>query len=275
MSAKYKGLNEAIATDLLSALEAKQQIPPLTTTYPEFDLAQAYDVSAIVRQRRQSGGAKPIGRKIGFTNRTIWEEYGVYAPIWGDMYDTTVTDLAASHDTCDLSAFIEPRVEPEIVFELYRTPSSDMSDEEFISCIARAAHGFEIVQSPFPGWIFQAADTAAAFGLHGQLFLGPWLDIKPSSHKQWLSDLCHFEIELSCNNERVDTGIAQNVLDGPLKALRHLCEVLENGPQSPQLRAGEIITTGTITRAFVIKPDQVWQTKVSGLPLDGIRLAFI
>src|ERR1700690_3454225 len=41
----------------------------------------AYRVTPLVRQRYEAGGAKALGRKIGFTNRTIWTQYGVYAPI--------------------------------------------------------------------------------------------------------------------------------------------------------------------------------------------------
>jgi hypothetical protein len=33
-------------------------------------------------------------------------------------------------------------------------------------------HGFEIVQSPFPGWKFKAADTVAVNRLHGLLVVG-------------------------------------------------------------------------------------------------------
>ena len=33
---------------------------------------------------------KPVGRKIGFTNRAIWPKYGVYQPIWGTVYDRTL-----------------------------------------------------------------------------------------------------------------------------------------------------------------------------------------
>jgi 2-oxo-3-hexenedioate decarboxylase len=46
-----------------------------------------------VRSLREARGEKVLGRKIGFTNRTIWEQYGVYAPIWGYVYDTTVRIL--------------------------------------------------------------------------------------------------------------------------------------------------------------------------------------
>ena len=49
--------------------------------YPDFGLKEAYQVTAAVRAEREARGERPIGRKIGFTNRTIWAEYGVHAPI--------------------------------------------------------------------------------------------------------------------------------------------------------------------------------------------------
>jgi 2-keto-4-pentenoate hydratase len=46
-------------------------------------LNDAYRVSAMVDRRCAARGE----RKLGFTNRTIWEQYNVYAPIWGYVYD--------------------------------------------------------------------------------------------------------------------------------------------------------------------------------------------
>lgn len=36
-------------------------------------LDDAYRVTALLNRRREAGGEKRLGRKIGFTNRTIWE----------------------------------------------------------------------------------------------------------------------------------------------------------------------------------------------------------
>jgi len=43
-----------------------------------------------LHEERLRQGWRPLGRKIGFTNRTIWPRYGVYEPIWGTVYDRTV-----------------------------------------------------------------------------------------------------------------------------------------------------------------------------------------
>ena len=112
-----------------------------------------------------AGAWRPIGRKIGFTNRTIWPQYGVYAPIWGYVFDTTVYELATV-DALPLATLSEPRIEPEIMFGLKSAPAPDMDEAALLECVEWVALGFEIVQSIYPAWKFSAADTIAANGLH-------------------------------------------------------------------------------------------------------------
>ena len=82
-----------IAKEVFAVLGTGRQLAPFSKAYPDFGLEEAYRVTAAVRAAREARGERPIGRKIGFTNRTIWAEYGVYAPIWGYVYDRTVRDL--------------------------------------------------------------------------------------------------------------------------------------------------------------------------------------
>jgi len=262
----------AIATEVLAAYDARRQIVSLAERHPGFDLDAAYRVTAAVRRLRQARGERPVGRKIGFTNRTIWAEYGVFAPIWGDMYDTTVRDLTDA--PFDLAAVVEPRIEPEIAFGLARAPEPGMDEAALLGCVDWVAHGFEIVQSLFPGWRFAAADTVAAFGLHGAYFVGPRRRIVAADHGAWLSALARFEIALERDGVPVDRGKAANVLDGPLSALRHLVALLAQDRLNPPLAAGEIVTTGTLTRAFPVAAAETWRTMISGLPLEGITLRF-
>ena len=65
----------------------------------------------------------------------------------------------------------------------------------------------------------------------------------------WQKTLADFAIDLSCDGQVVDHGVAANVLDGPLSALRHFVDLLAHDPVNHPLTAGEIITTGTLTRA--------------------------
>lgn len=264
---------DAVADEAFAVLNTGQQIAPFSSRLPGFDFDAAYHVTAGVRQRREAAGATVIGRKIGFTNRTIWEEYGVSAPMWGYLYDLTVDDLAGLGGVKSLAGLAEPRIEPEIMFGLGKAPTPGMDERALLGCIDWVAHGFEIVQSIFPGWIFTLPDTFAAYGLHGALLIGPRHAIA-AERDAWEGPLATCEIALLRNGEVVDRGHATNVLDGPLSALRHFNDLLAEDPVNPPLAAGEIVTTGTLTRAFPVAPGETWSTRLSGIDLAGVEVRF-
>jgi 2-keto-4-pentenoate hydratase len=170
---------QAVAAEAFAVLGTGHQIEPFSSRLSHFDLDDAYRVTAAVRQLREARGETPVGRKIGFTNRTIWDEYQVDAPMWGYVYD------------------------------------------------------------------------------------------------DWGRHLSTFGIDLQRDGVVVDQDRASNVLGGPLSALKHLVDVLAGDPVNPPLAAGEIVTTGTLTRAFPVAPDQTWSTELTGLALENmvIRLA--
>lgn len=245
--------------------------------FPSFDNSQAYDVSAAIcsaKLHNSKFAHVPVGRKIGFTNKTIWEKYKVDRSNWGYMWHNTVI-----HNPVELPSLrlemgdksIRSKIEPEIVFGLLSAPSSSMSDKELLRCIRWAAHGFEIVHSPFPYWNFTLADTTAVQALHRKLFIGS-LTLNQHWHGQedkLVRDLQEFEIDLYRDDNLIATGRGNNVLGSPLNALRHLCEILESQVLHPRLHPGEIISTGTLTDAIDLDCDGKWHTVPRGLDLLG------
>lgn len=261
----------AVADEVFATIGTGRQVSPFTSRPGGLTLDEGYHVTALLNQRRETRGEKRLGRKIGFTNRTIWEQYNVYAPIWGHVYDSTVHDLSGA--SLPLAPFAEPRIEPEIVFGLASAPTPEMDETALLSCVEWVAHGFEIVQSIFPQWQFCAADTIAANGLHGALLIGPRHRVGLRA-AEWRNALSTFEIDLLCDGRVLDHGHSANVLNGPVSALRHLVSLLSRDPINPPLAAGEIITTGTLTRAMPVKAGETWSTALDGIALDAIRLRF-
>lgn len=265
---------DAIAIEALAALDERDRLDPFTSRDPGFDLAAAYRVTAALRRMRCARGERVVGRKLGFTNRTIWPEYGVYAPIWGDMFDTTVHEIGATGAVFDLKGLAEPKIEPEIAFGLARAPKPGMDEAGIMGCIGWVAHGVEVVQSLYPGWAFEAPDTVAAFAMHGAYLMGPRRPVTDAARADWRARLGSFSLTLFRNGEPVARGRAADVLDGPLSALRHLVELLKDDPDNPPLAAGEIVTTGTVTRALDIRPGETWMTRLEGLDLPGLTVRF-
>ena len=263
-----------IARKAFAVLGSGRQLPPFSTAHPDFSLEEAYRVTAAVRAAREAGGESPIGRKIGFTNRTIWAEYEVHAPIWGYVYDSTARDLGSEASEVSLGGLAEPRIEPEIMFGLAAAPAPDMDAQALIRCIDWIAHGFEIVQSIFPNWSFRPPDTVD--GLRSPREALCRTRHSPKSRRdEWARELSRFAIDLFRNGALVDHGVAANVLDGPLFALRHLAAALAHDRLSPPLAAGEIVTTGTLTRAFPVAAGEESTTTLIGVPLEGARIRFV
>ncbi len=267
---------ERIAGLILAAGDAARSIPPITNDIPDFDLADAYRVSNAITRARTARGERPVGWKIGFTNETIWDEYGVHAPIWGPMYNSTAEAADPAGSECPLEGLAEPRIEPEIAFRISAAPDPEMDERALLECVDTVAHGFEIVQSLFPAWRFKAADTVAAFALHGRYRHGPFVEITPGERARWQAALSDFATVLLRDGAEMDRGVARNVLGGgPLTALGHLVRGLAQTPSELGLRPGDIVTTGTVTRAFPVKLGERWSTRIAGLALPGMSLTIV
>lgn len=243
-----------IAADVHDAFSTARPVEPFSARAVRPSEEEAYEVTAALRKLR---GGKVVGRKIGFTNRNIWPLYNIAQPIWGDVTeDSLLGDGAVS-----LAQYVEPRLEPEIVLGLSQSPTPDMDETALAACIDWVAPGFEVVQSIYPGWKFETADTIMAGGLHGGLRIGQ----RFAATAEALAGLAAVTVTLSRNGEAVEQGVGANALDGPVSALRHLVEVLAKDKHNPPLAAGEVVTTGTLTDAWALEAGQVWTARYCGV----------
>ncbi len=261
---------EGIASQLMAARE-QAALTSLPSAEGGFSLEQAYAVGEAIRKRRLAAGEKPLGYKIGFTNRNIWPRYGVYAPIWAPVWDSTVRMLDGTSATLSMAGLVQPRLEPEVVFGFARAPAPGISANELIDCLAWVAHGFEIVNTHFDGWRFTAADSVADFALHGALLVGPRCD--PQRFEALSDDLAALTVELSCDGRVVEQGQGTAVLDSPLLALHLWLQAMTVHSPQWQVEAGDMVTTGTITDAWPIAAGQQWQTRLSDARLSGLSLS--
>ena len=235
-----------------------------------FDMRAAFAVSDELRRARIARGEQPLGYKIGFTNRSLWERYGVHQPIWGPVWDSTTTQLDGSTARLSLAGLSQPRLEPEVVFAFARTPRAGMSLAQLQGCLDWVAHGFEVVHTHFEGWRFTAADTVADFALHGRLRVGPRVPVQ--GWDTLAEDMAALQVELLCDGQAVDRGQGAVVLDGPLNALRLWVDAMAEHTPGWPIRPGDVVTTGTITDAWPLSPGQCWQTRLSETRLTPLTL---
>lgn len=265
---------ESLADELLAARAAARPLAePPSARDPSFDLDRAFAVAEAIRGRRAGRGDAVRGWKIGFTNRTIWDRYGVHAPIWGPVWRSTLELLpdGVRDATVSLAPLVEPRLEPEIVFGLRAVPRPGMAPAALAACIDWVAHGFEVVHTHCPGWSFTAADTVADFALHGRLVVGPRVPIAAFGDDP-AAALERLAVDLFLDERLVETGRGANVLGGPLAALGAWVDAMAERTPAWAIEPGHVVTTGTLTDAQPLSPGQAWRTRPDDARLAGLVL---
>lgn len=266
-------MNSQIVDDLVTAkFEGGVTLPP-SRRGGEFSMEDGYGAMAqldsILRQR----GYRAVGRKIGFTNRDTWDEFNLDTPMWAHVYEQTVLHARQGEIEISLEKTVAPRLEPEVVLCL----AEDIKEPgktplEILSALEWIAMGFEIVDCHYRDWNFTAADAVADYGLHNRLLIGPPLDIEGLDLAAVPQKLAGLAASMFKDGAKVAEGCGAKALGSPLLALGFLVEVISKQPWAEPLRAGEVVTTGTLTPLPYIHPGETWRVETDGMGLALLTL---
>ncbi len=264
-----------VINELIDALDQGKVIPSIVAVNPHFNTDAAYNVAADLVRLRRARGEKTAGRKIGFTNRNIWPQYGATAPIWAHVYERTVQFAQDGRAAVSLKGSVQPRLEPEIAFKLKSPVRPGQAEPaRILEAVEWLAPSFEIVDCHFADWKFDPADSVADFSFHWRLVIGA--PVAVGGDLAGLADHIHgCNVTLLKEREIVDRGVGANALGHPALALAFLADILARQGQFDPLAAGEIITTGTLTAAMPVAPGETWSSRYEGLPgVTGLSLSF-
>jgi 2-oxo-3-hexenedioate decarboxylase len=261
-----------LANELIDLHRQPRLVSPFSARYPGLTAETAYAAARQLHAHRLAQGWTLLGRKNGFTNRGIWERYGVDGPMWGAVYDRTLMFAQNNRAAVSLAGLEQPRIEPEICFKLKSTPPRTRNPAAILESIEWIAHSVEIVQCHHPEWKMTLADCIADNALHGKLIVGTPVEIRRISGLA--AALPFLKVMLRKDDAVVDQGTGANVLDSPLLSLAFLVEILAMQPEAPPLQAGEIVSTGTITDAHPVRAGETWSTDLHGFALRGLTLSF-
>ena len=266
---------ETIAGELLDAYDGGRTIASVVDRNPGFDWDEGYDVAAHIVKLRRARGETTVGRKVGFTNRNIWAEYGATAPIWAHVYDGTLFHARDNTATLSLKGSTQPRIELEIAFKLAAPVPVGCQDPAVILESAEwYAPSFELVDCHFADWKFKPADAAADFSFHWRLVIGTPRPVVKRDITTLAAQLRDCRVTLTKGEKVMDRGVGSNALDHPALALAYLADIVARQPRFDPLARGEVVTTGTLCAALPVAPGETWRSDYAGLPIAGLTLAF-
>lgn len=264
-----------LARVALASLDETRPIQPPSERYPDLDFATAYRIADQSHHLRLERGERPVGRKIGYTNRDIWAEYNVHQPIWAYVYSHTVKFADSNSAVQSLAHMISPRIEPEIAFKLGDAVAEGSADDprRILESLEWVARSFEIVDCHYHDWKFKGPDSVIDFSHHAALIVGEPKAITASEAVDLVERLRDCQVTLTGNGALRGVGVGANALGHPLSAIGLLSDVLAEDARPP-LQRGEIITTGTLTAPAPVKPGDVWTTSTEGLALPPLTVSF-
>lgn len=236
---------EKAAGALLGAYATRTPVPPLTVTYGEISVDDAYAIQLAQTSAWTRDGAVIKGHKVGLTSAAMQRQMGVHTPDFGVLTDGMFLPEGV---TADITRFLQPRAEPEIGFVLGRDLSGPgVTVAEAVAAIEFVLPALEIIDSRIADWKITLPDTIADNASSGGLVLGS-RPVRPEN-----LDLSLTGCLLHRNGRLVDTGAGGAVLGGsPVNALVWLANVL--GERGIGLKAGHVILPGSVTAAIGVHP---------------------
>jgi 2-oxo-3-hexenedioate decarboxylase len=261
-----------LAKELIDLHDHPRQVAPFSSRFPGLTAETGYAAARQLHAHRLAQGWKLAGRKNGFTNRGIWQRYGVNGPMWGAVYDRTLIFAQNNRAIVPLAGLEQPRIEPEICFKLKSAPPRTRNTAALLDAVEWVAHSVEIVQCHHPEWKMTLADCVADNALHGRLVVGTPVEVQRISGLA--AALPFLKVTLRRGDSVVDQGTGANVLDSPLLSLAFLVEILAEQKESPPLAAGEIVSTGTLTDAHPVRAGETWSTDLHGFAVRGLTVNF-
>ena len=261
---------QTLARELTDAYAARAIVPAPSSRDGGIDLDTAYAVEAEIARARRAAGHQTVGWKVGYANKAMWRALKLDTLVWAHMYDDTVRYADWNDATLSIAAMFAPKIEPEIVFKLAKTPASS-DPAAVLEAVEWYALGFEIIDCVFPDWKFQPADFVASRGLHAALYVGEPVYVEPEDIAKLVTEMAEFTVRLLRNNELVEEGAAKNSLKSPVLCIAELGAALQRrGGET--LQAGDIISTGTLTTSLPMTAGDVWIASLNGIPPSSLTL---
>jgi len=255
----------ALGDELFAALRSRTVLSPLTEREPGIEIADAYQISLRLLERRQAEGERIVGKKIGVTSKPVQDMLGVHQPDFGFLTDRMwVADGSVISLTRD--GLIQPRAEGEIAFVLKKDlRGPGITAEQVLDATDYVSPCFEIVDSRIRDWKIRIQDTVADNASCGVFVVGKER-IAPRA-----LDLASVKMDIQKNGAHVASGLGAAVQGHPANAVAWLANTL--GEFGIPFLAGEIILSGSLAPLLPAVPGDRFEMHIGGLGSASISFS--
>jgi 2-keto-4-pentenoate hydratase len=225
---------ERAAAMLRDAYERRTPIEPLTSTFPELTVADAWTIQSVNRNVKLAAGRTIVGYKCGLTSQAMQDQMGVNEPDFGVLLD----DMRVPNGGVMLmERFLQPRIEAEIILVLGDGLGAGTTTADVLAATTFACPSLEIIDSRIKDWRLSLIDTVADNASSGAFVMGDGLAIDGL-------DLATIEAVVSVNGVETARGFGSAALGHPAEAAAWLANRL--GDFGLVFGAGAVVMTGSL-----------------------------
>lgn len=263
MGTMGEGARAEAANMLLEAYETGKPIAPLTATYDDLTLDDAYAIQVLQIEKFLASGRSIKGHKVGLTSAAMQRLLGVDEPDFGHLLDDF---FYLEHAPIPMGRFVQPRIEPEVAFVLKKPlRGPGVTVHEAIAAVDFVLPALEIVDSRIEDWKIALFDTIADNASSGAAVLGS----TPTPLDQ--VDLRLSGAVMHRNGEVVGTGAGGAVLGSPITSLVWLANTV--GARGVTLQAGHVILPGSVCAMSPVAAGDNFTATFAGLGSVTARFA--
>jgi len=239
MEKNKDSLYRKVASALKEAERTCVPIEPISKTYPELEIKDAYEIQLINANERLASGNKITGKKIGLTSLAMQQFVGVNQPDYGELFDY----MEVKDGKLERGRFLNPKVEGEIAFVLKKDMQGpNVTAKDVMEATDYVLASIEVVDSRIKDWKINIVDTIADNASSAMYLIGN-KKVDPNS-----IDLKAESMVLYKNGEKVLSGVGADVLGDPAISVAWLINKLwEYGVT---LKKGEVVLSGSLASAI-------------------------
>jgi 2-keto-4-pentenoate hydratase len=251
-----------LAASLAQAERSRVAMSPMTDTYADIDVVDAYEIQLLNIRQRVAEGARVVGHKVGLSSEAMQKMMNVDEPDYGHLLD----DMEVFEDKPVLtSKYLLPRVEVEVGFVLADDlPGAGCTEDDVLAATAAFAPAIELIDTRITNWQVKLCDTIADNASSAGWVLGKER-VSPKD-----VDIRAIDAVLKCNGEVLGEGRSDAVLGNPVTAVAWLARKVDQF--GVRLKAGDVVLPGACMRAFDAKPGDDFVAEFAGL--GSVHLSF-
>jgi 2-oxopent-4-enoate/cis-2-oxohex-4-enoate hydratase len=248
--------------ELFEAMMKRQTLAPFTQRFTEISIADAYNISQRMIERRLAAGEKIVGKKIGATSQAVQQMLNISQPDFGFLTDSMAYGDAQEIPISEL--LIQPKAEGEIAFILKKDIiGPGVTNADVLAATDYVVPCFEVVDSRIENWNIKIEDTVADNASCGLFVLGN-AAVSPDNF-----DFVNCEMTVEKNGVLISTGKGSAALGNPVNCVTWLANTL--GEFGIGLKAGDVILSGSLVPLEPIQAGDQMRVSISGIGSASVR----